>query len=52
MNPWDFQHGFWIVMVTTVQTDNAKNYYGFHNQISVTVLDKYLLPGCNFISKA
>lgn len=52
MNPWDLQHAFWMAMVTTVQNDNAKSYYGIHNLILVTILDKYLLPGCNFINGA
>lgn len=37
MTPWDFQHGFWIATVTAMQIDNARNYYGFHNLILVTV---------------
>lgn len=52
MAPWDLQHAFWMAMVTRVQNDNAKSYYGIHNLTLVTILDKYLLPGCNFINRA
>lgn len=52
MTPWDLQHAFWMAMVTTVQNDNAKSYHGIRNLILPTILDKYVLPGCNFINRA